>query len=193
VLLLLVAPEGVDRIHDQGALHRGEGSDPAVAPLQLLHDEAVGDVIEPGAAILLRQVGAEQAQLGHAGNQLFGELPFYICVADDGNQVLVHPGSHGVADSSLLLGEEGVKVEEVDPGELGCAGRRRHRCLVGVEVAYWQEYNRRTSGQADNEAGPHGPAPLQRAKDNVQPGSIISNTRPFMNEEFQPPKPAGDR
>ena len=51
VLLLLLGAEGVDRVHHQRALHRGEGADARVAPLELLHDEAVGDVVEPGAAV----------------------------------------------------------------------------------------------------------------------------------------------
>ena len=94
---------------------------PRVAPLQLLHDEAVGDVVEPGAAVLLRQVGAEHAQLGHARDQLLGELALDVGLADDRDEVLVHPGADGVADRALLLGEEGVEVQEIDAGELGRA------------------------------------------------------------------------
>jgi hypothetical protein len=61
---------------------------------------------------------------------LFGELPFDVGLADDRNQVLVHPGTHRIAHGALFLGEERIEVEEVDPGELGCPCRRRHRCLA---------------------------------------------------------------
>ena len=134
MLLLLVAAEGVDGVHHEGALHGGKGADPTVTPLELLHDQAVGHVVEPGAAIFLGQIGAEEAQVGHPGDQLLGELSFDVGLADDRDQVLVHPGPHRVAHGALFLGEERIEVEKIDPGELGCPCRRRHRCLGGVEV-----------------------------------------------------------
>ena len=141
MLLLLVAAEGVDGIHHQRALHRGKGADPAVAPLQLLHDEPVGHVVEPGAAVLLGQVGAEQAQLGHSRDQLLGELALDVGLADDRHQVLVHPGTHGVAHGALLLGEEGVEVEEIDAGKLGCTLRPWPSLPRESGVYSWREYN----------------------------------------------------
>jgi hypothetical protein len=83
-LLLLLAAEGVDRIHDQRALHRREGADARVAALELLHDEPVGDVVQPGAAVLLGQVGPEHAQLADLGDELRREAPLDVGVADDG-------------------------------------------------------------------------------------------------------------
>ena len=110
--LLLLGAEGIDRIHHQRALHRGERADARVAPLELLHDEPVGHVVEARAAVFLRQVGAEQPQLGHAGDELLGKLPFDVGLADDGQQVLVHPGPDGVPDRALLLGEQGRRARE---------------------------------------------------------------------------------
>ena len=126
VLLLLLGAEGVDRIHHQRALHRGERADAGVAPLELLHDQAVGDVVEPRAAVLLRQVGAEQAQLRHARNQLLGKLALDVRVADDGHEVLVHPGPDGVPDGALLLRQQAVEGQEIHAGELGCSGCGGH-------------------------------------------------------------------
>jgi hypothetical protein len=73
LLLLLLAAEGVDRVHAEGALHGGEGAHAGVAALELLHDEPVGDVVEPGAAVLLGEVGAEHPELGHPGMSSFGK------------------------------------------------------------------------------------------------------------------------
>src|SRR3989442_1576734 len=120
--LLLVRPEGVDRIHGQRALDRGERAHPRVAALELLHDEAVGDVVQPGAAVLLREVGAEQAKLRHLRNELLREAPLDVVLADDGDQVLVHPRAHRVAHGALFLGEQTVDVVEVDALKLGCHG-----------------------------------------------------------------------
>src|SRR5690606_30026794 len=52
-LLLLFASERVDGIHAERALHGRERADARVAALELLHDEAVRDVVEAGAAVLL--------------------------------------------------------------------------------------------------------------------------------------------
>ena len=57
-LLLLLAAVGMDGEHHQAALDRGEAADAGVAPLQLLADEAVGDVAEAGAAVAF-QVATE--------------------------------------------------------------------------------------------------------------------------------------
>src|SRR5207249_8488188 len=55
-------------VHDEAALHRGARAQPRVAALELLHDEPVGDVAEPGAAVAL-EGGAEDAQLAELGDQ----------------------------------------------------------------------------------------------------------------------------
>src|SRR4026207_2387372 len=140
MLLLLVRPKGMDRIHDQRTLHRREGPDAALAPLQLLHDQPVSHVVEPGAAVLLGQVGAEEAQLGHAGDELLGELSFYIGLTDDRDEVLIHPGPHGIAHRALILGEEGIEIKEIDAGELRDRCPSCHLCL-SLESWCWEEYN----------------------------------------------------
>src|SRR5947209_6834449 len=50
-LLLRRRAVGVDGEHHQRALHRAEAAKARVAALQLLHDEAVGDGAEAGAAV----------------------------------------------------------------------------------------------------------------------------------------------
>ena len=132
VALLLLAAERVDRIHHQRALHRRERADAGVAALELLHDEAVRDVVEPGAAVLLGQVGAEHAELGHLRDQLLREASLDVALADDRQHVLVDEGADGVADGALFLGEERVEPVEVDAGESGPHGRRGHASLGGA-------------------------------------------------------------
>src|SRR5213082_2990932 len=112
--LLLIRSEGEDRIHDEGALHRREGADTRIAALELLHDQPVRHVVEPGAAVLLRQIGAEQPELGHLGDQLPGKATVHVMLADDRHESLVDPGAYGVADGALLFGEQAVDVVEVD-------------------------------------------------------------------------------
>ena len=72
-LLLRLGAEGVDRVHRRATLHRRQRAQAAVAALELLHDQAVGDVVHARAAVAL-QIGAEDAELGHARNELTREL-----------------------------------------------------------------------------------------------------------------------
>ena len=124
--LLLVGSKGIDRVHHQAALDRGERADARVTPLELLHDQAIGHVVETGAAELLGEVGAEQAKLGHAGDELLRKPPLDVCLADHRDQVLIHPRPDGIADGALLLRQQAVEVEKVHAGELGCGGCRGH-------------------------------------------------------------------
>jgi len=114
VVLLLVGAEGVDGVHDQRPLDRREGADARVAPLQLLHDDPVGDVVEPGAAVLLGKVGTQDPQLRHLRDELPRHATVHVGLADDGHEPVLHPGADGVADHPLLLGEERVEVVEVE-------------------------------------------------------------------------------
>jgi hypothetical protein len=88
-----------------------------LAPLELLHDEPVGHVVQAGAAVLLREVRLQDTQLGQARDQLLGEAPVYVRPADHRHERVLDPGPHGIADHALLLGEECVDVVEVDAFE----------------------------------------------------------------------------
>ena len=109
----------MDRVHDEPPLHRGERAHARVATLQLLHDEPVGDVVEPRAAVRLGQIRAEQPQLRHLRDQVLREFPLEVVLADDRGDVVVHPLAHRVADGALFLGKEAVDVVEVDAVESG--------------------------------------------------------------------------
>ena len=66
LLLLFLAAEGEDGIHHQRALHADEAAQAGIAALQLLHDQAVLDVVHAGAAVAF-EIGAEKAQLAISG------------------------------------------------------------------------------------------------------------------------------
>jgi len=68
-VLLLVGAEGVDGVHDQAGLHADKAAEAGVAAFQLLHHQAVFDVGHAGAAVAF-EVGAEEAQFAHDGDQL---------------------------------------------------------------------------------------------------------------------------
>ena len=61
---------GVDRIHDERALHAHHRAEAGVDPLDLARDEAIGDVARAGAAEFLRQRHPEQARLAHQPEEL---------------------------------------------------------------------------------------------------------------------------
>jgi hypothetical protein len=62
-LLLIVGSENLDRLgHADGLVRREQGRDVAVVAAEQLHDPAVLDLIEPEAAVLLRNLHPEGAQ-----------------------------------------------------------------------------------------------------------------------------------
>src|SRR5262249_16055431 len=116
-VLLLVGAVAGDRVHDQTALDGGEGAEPRVAALQLLHDEAVGDVVEAGAAVPL-QGGPERPELPELGVERLRERPRPMVLGHDGEELGLYPVAHRVPDHALLLREERVAGVVVDAPEL---------------------------------------------------------------------------
>ncbi len=110
---LLFAAELVDRIHHQRALHARERADAAVAAFELLHDEPVAHVVEPGAPVLLGQVRAEHAELRHRRDEFLREAAGDVALADDRQHLLVDEPADGIAHGALVFGECGVDVEQV--------------------------------------------------------------------------------
>src|SRR5688500_6701277 len=111
--LLVLAAEREDGIHNECALHRRERPDAAVSPLELLHDQAVRDIVQARAAVFFGEVRAEDAQLRHLGNELFGEPGLDVTVADDREHPFIYPAANGVPDGALLFGQRAIDVEEV--------------------------------------------------------------------------------
>ena len=110
---LFFAAEGVDRVHHQRALHRSRGAHARVAPLDLLHNQPVGDVVEAAPAVFGGNGGAERPDftklLDHEGRKL-GPLRVFF---DDGRNLALHKVAQGMSDELVLLGEQvvdGVKI-----------------------------------------------------------------------------------
>ena len=130
VAFLRVAAEREDRVHHQRALHAGERANARVAALEFLVDQSVGHVAQPGAAVLLREVGAEIAERAHLGNELGGKAAVHVALANDRQDLGVHEGAHRVANRPLFLGEGGVDVVKVARAGLE-GGRAEERISHG--------------------------------------------------------------
>ena len=112
-VFLLVGAEGVDGIHDQRRLHADKAAQAGVAAFQLLHHQAVLDIRHAGAAVAL-EVGAEEAQLAHEGNELARKTALAEAVFDDGNDVVFDEVASGAADEEFVFAEAGVEMKEVE-------------------------------------------------------------------------------
>ncbi len=114
-LLLLLGAVGVDRVHRETALHRCHRPQAAVAALELLHDEAVGDVVHAGAAVPA-QVGAEETELSHPGYQLAGELFAAVAALEERQALALDEAAHAVTRHALLVAEQRIELVVVDCG-----------------------------------------------------------------------------
>ena len=114
--LVLVAV-GVDRIHDERALHAHHRAEAGVDPLDLARHQAVGDVTGAGAAEFLRQRHPEQPRFAHQAEELRVGLLLEIGLLDARREFLCGEISRGVADHPLVLGELGFEQERIVPLE----------------------------------------------------------------------------
>src|SRR3569832_1405103 len=78
-------------------------------------DQAVGDAVEPLAAILRIQVRAEQPHFGHLRHQLPWKGTGFIMRNDDRKDPLLHPPADLLADHPLLGPELVVQIQKIDP------------------------------------------------------------------------------
>src|SRR2546430_14715517 len=74
LLLLRLGAVRVDGVHDEARLDRRHRAEARVAALELLHDQPVRDVVEPGAPVALER-GAEDAEFAELRDQLNRESP----------------------------------------------------------------------------------------------------------------------
>ena len=102
----------MDGIHDQGVLDRDEAAQPAVAPLQLLHDEAVAHRFQAGA-VVTGQAGPEVAEARHGLDQLQRKRAGLEMVFDDGQDPFFDERTNAVSNQSFLLRQQVVETHEI--------------------------------------------------------------------------------
>ena len=99
-------------MHQRG-LHADEAAKAGVAAFQFLHHEAIFDVGHAGAAVAL-EVGAEEAELAHGGNEFAREALGAKALLDDGDEVVFDEVARGAADEEFVFAEAGIEMEKVE-------------------------------------------------------------------------------
>ncbi len=129
-MLLLLGAELEDaRAHERG-LDRDHRADRGVAAPDLLDDEAVAEVVEAGAAVLVGDDRAEVALRGDLLDQVQVEVVVAGVFARALDDLLVGELPRGVADQALLVGQIEVHVapsrrlagSSGSPRLVGCCG-----------------------------------------------------------------------
>jgi hypothetical protein len=115
-LLLFLGAKCPNRVHAQRALNRNHGAQPAVATLEFLANETVGNVVEPGATVAVK-VRSEQTELRHARNQMARKFLARVTVFDDRQSLVFHELAHGALHHALLWGEQVVEVVIIHTGK----------------------------------------------------------------------------
>ncbi len=117
-MLLLLGAELDDPRADERGLDRDHGADRGVAAADLLDDEAVAEVVEAGAAVLLRDDRAEVALRGDLLDELDVEVVVAGVFARLLDDLVVGELARGALDQLLLVGQ--VEVHVSSP--LACVG-----------------------------------------------------------------------
>ena len=104
LLLLLGAPAQDRRAHQRGLdrHHRPHGGVPAA---HLLHDQAVGEVVEAGPAVLAGDDRAQVALLRHLRDELQVEVVVAVVLPRAGDDLLVGELAGGLLDQPLLVAQ----------------------------------------------------------------------------------------
>ena len=76
-----------------------------VGALELLAQDREAGVVHAGAAVRLRDRGAEEAHLAHLREQLAVDLALLVPVADVRDDLGLGEGAHALADELVLIGQ----------------------------------------------------------------------------------------
>ena len=104
-LALFLGAVGVDRRHRQGTLHADRRTKTGIHPLEFTHDQAVGDIADPGAAVAL-DGGPEKAQFRQFLHDRKVEGLVAIGRNDSGHQLFLRVLARCVADHPFLVAEQ---------------------------------------------------------------------------------------
>ena len=173
-LLLLGSPR-LDRAADERGLDRDDGAGRGVGAADLLDDQRVADVVEPAAAVLLGDRGAQVADLPELRGQLAVEARGAVVVADAGDDLPVGELAGRLRDQPLLVAE----------GEVHRQARARGRGAARARARV------RTPRSPPRSAAPGPPAaPRRRSRRPAAPRARSRRGRP----RSRPPAPrAGTR
>jgi hypothetical protein len=127
LLALRLVAVRIDRVHDQRGLHAHHGPVAGIDPLHLPRHEAVRHIGGAGAAVVLRQGDAEEAERAHLVENGPVGLLLPVSLDDARQQLLLGEGRGRVADHALVVRELLVEEEGVVPLERGLAWRGRGR------------------------------------------------------------------
>ena len=107
----------VDRVHHERALHAHHRAVAGVDALDLARDQAVADVVEPGAAVLRRQRRAEEPERAHLAEDRRIRLLVAKRLGHARQELVLRVGVRGVAHHPLFLGQLLVEQQRVVPRE----------------------------------------------------------------------------
>src|SRR6185295_9768318 len=194
LLLLRLAPEGVDRVHAQARLDRDETADAGVTPLELLADESVAHRVEARTAIAL-EVHAEQAELCKLRHDLAREAVFFEAFRDDRQHLFIDEARHRISHHLFLFRELPAHIEQVHriEGAGGSALRCSAACGRGhgdlqsgfdVRTRLNRGADHRGSDSTDPTNQP-GRIPVQRAVAGLEAGGKRSREAgPYCNAQL---------
>ena len=104
-------------MHNERGLHTHHGAIAAIDALNLASSKPIGDVAEPGAAIVLRNRRAEEPKAAHLRQDLAIETLFEIVLPRAREQVSLRERAGGVAHELFIFRELAVEIERIIPGE----------------------------------------------------------------------------
>jgi hypothetical protein len=102
----------MDRVHDEAGLHAHGRAVAGIHPLHLARDEAIADVIDGGAAVVLRQGRAEEPEFAHLGHDLAVEAFVAVGLENPRHQLFLaviacRVAHHALVFIQLLFEQEG--------------------------------------------------------------------------------------
>ena len=110
---MLVGPERVNGVHAEAALHRDETAERGVSALELLHDQAVFDIAQAGAAVAM-EIGPEEAEVSDWTGQLVGKSAVAEVLRDLRNELVLHELTRFPANEQLLLAQQRIEIHEIN-------------------------------------------------------------------------------
>src|ERR671931_456056 len=111
-LLLLLACVAEERERVQADVDGDERPERGLATLDLLTGERLGDEVEPGAAVLLRDRDPEDAELGHALDRAHVEVVRDVVLDRVREDPVLDEPPDGVLEQPLLVGELEVHARQ---------------------------------------------------------------------------------